>query len=456
MDWCKKNVLVVGMAKSGINAAKLCSRLGAKVTIQDVKSKEELMKSVKEEIDILDSMAVYMLLGEEPTDIIDSFDLIVLSPGVPTDLEFLNKARQLQIPIWSEIELAFVLCPCPVIAITGTNGKTTTTTLVGEIMKKYNPGTQVVGNIGIPFTEKVEELKKEDLVVAEISSFQLESIHTFKPKVSAILNITPDHLNRHKSLENYVAAKERIFENQDENDYCVLNDDDDICSKMKHKTKAKALLFSRKKELNEGAFLKDNKIWVRLGKEDEAICLTEELRIPGNHNIENVLAAVAISVSMGVPPEIIRDVVIHFKGVEHRIEFVDKIDGVEYYNDSKATNVDAAIIGIQSMKAPVVLIGGGMDKGADFSEWIDAFDGKVKALIVMGETADKIIKTANQKGFFNIKKVSSIEEAVRLAKETAQKGDCVLLSPACASWDMFKSYEERGKLFKKAVYALRG
>lgn len=456
MDWCKKNVLVVGMAKSGISAAKLCSRLGAKVTIQDVKSKEELMKSVKEEIDILDSMAVYMLLGEEPTNIIDSFDLIVLSPGVPTDLEFLNKARQLQIPIWSEIELAFVLCPCPVIAITGTNGKTTTTTLVGEIMKKYNPGTQVVGNIGIPFTEKVEELKKEDLVVAEISSFQLESIHTFKPKVSAILNITPDHLNRHKSLENYVAAKERIFENQDENDYCVLNDDDDICSKMKHKTKAKALLFSRKKELNEGAFLKDNKIWVRLGKEDEAICLTEELRIPGNHNIENVLAAVAISVSMGVPPEIIRDVVIHFKGVEHRIEFVDKIDGVEYYNDSKATNVDAAIIGIQSMKAPVVLIGGGMDKGADFSEWIDAFDGKVKALIVMGETADKIIKTANQKGFFNIKKVSSIEEAVRLAKETAQKGDCVLLSPACASWDMFKSYEERGKLFKKAVYALRG
>jgi len=456
MDWCKKNVLVVGMAKSGISAAKLCSRLGAKVTIQDVKSKEELMKSVKEEIDILDSMAVYMLLGEEPTDIIDSFDLIVLSPGVPTDLEFLNKARQLQIPIWSEIELAFVLCPCPVIAITGTNGKTTTTTLVGEIMKKYNPGTQVVGNIGIPFTEKVEELKKEDLVVAEISSFQLESIHTFKPKVSAILNITPDHLNRHKSLGNYVAAKERIFENQDENDYCVLNDDDDICSKMKHKTKAKALLFSRKKELNEGAFLKDNKIWVRLGKEDEAICLTEELRIPGNHNIENVLAAVAISVSMGVPPEIIRDVVIHFKGVEHRIEFVDKIDGVEYYNDSKATNVDAAIIGIQSMKAPVVLIGGGMDKGADFSEWIDAFDGKVKALIVMGETADKIIKTANQKGFFNIKKVSSIEEAVRLAKETAQKGDCVLLSPACASWDMFKSYEERGKLFKKAVYALRG
>lgn len=456
MDWCKKNVLVVGMAKSGISAAKLCSRLGAKVTIQDVKSKEELMKSVKEEIDILDSMAVYMLLGEEPTDIIDSFDLIVLSPGVPTDLEFLNKARQLQIPIWSEIELAFVLCPCPVIAITGTNGKTTTTTLVGEIMKKYNPGTQVVGNIGIPFTEKVEELKKEDLVVAEISSFQLESIHTFKPKVSAILNITPDHLNRHKSLENYVAAKERIFENQDENDYCVLNDDDDICSKMKHKTKAKALLFSRKKELNEGAFLKDNKIWVRLGKEDEAICLTEELRIPGNHNIENVLAAVAISVSMGVPPEIIRDVVIHFKGVEHRIEFVDKIDGVEYYNDSKATNVDAAIIGIQSMKAPVVLIGGGMDKGTDFSEWIDAFDGKVKALIVMGETADKIIKTANQKGFFNIKKVSSIEEAVRLAKETAQKGDCVLLSPACASWDMFKSYEERGKLFKKAVYALRG
>lgn len=456
MDWHRKNVLVVGMARSGISSAKLCSRLGSKVTIQDIKTREELIKSIKEEIDILESMGIQMMLGEDPSDIINNFDLIVLSPGVPTDLEFINKAREYNIPIWSEIELAFVVCPCPLIAITGTNGKTTTTTLVGEIMKKHNPRSHVVGNIGIPFTEKVEELKKESLVVAEISSFQLETINTFKPKVTAVLNITPDHLNRHKTFENYIAAKERIFENQDESDYCILNEDDDICKKMKDKTRAKLITFSRKKELAEGIFLKGNKLWARFGKIDESICQVDELKIPGNHNIENVLAAIAISISMGVDLEIIKDVIINFRGVEHRIEFVDIIDGVEYYNDSKATNVDAAIIGIKSMKAPIVLIGGGIDKGADFSDWIDAFKGRVKSLIVIGETSDKIIKTANKKDFFNIKKASSIEEAVILAKKSAVKGDCVLLSPACASWDMFKSYEERGQLFKRAVFALRG
>lgn len=456
MEWHKKNILVIGMAKSGISSAKLCTHLGSNVIIQDMKAREQLVKSMKDDIDIIESMGIQMILGENPSDIIEYQDLIVLSPGVPTDLDFLNKARNINIPIWSEVELAFVLCPCPVIAITGTNGKTTTTTLVGDIMKRHHSDTFIVGNIGTPFTEEVRNIKKEDCVVAEISSFQLETIHTFKPKISVVLNITPDHLNRHKTFDKYIAAKARIFENQDNNDYCVLNEDDEICRKMKDKIKANTISFSRKEELNEGVFLKENQIWVKFRNIDESVCSIDALQILGEHNIENVLAATAVSIVMGVPVETIKNVVIHFRGVEHRIEYVDVIDGVEYYNDSKATNIDAAMIGIKAMKAPIVLIGGGMDKGADFSDWIDVFQGKVKSLIVLGETSDKIISIANQKGFFNINKTDSLEEAVNLAKKLAVKGDCVLLSPACASWDMFNSYEERGQLFKKAVYALRG
>ncbi|WP_058485626.1 UDP-N-acetylmuramoyl-L-alanine--D-glutamate ligase [Defluviitalea phaphyphila] len=456
MEWQRKNILIIGMAKSGVSAAKLCSSLGAKVTIQDIKSKETLMQTMKNEIEILEKLNIKLILGSDVNDIIDDQDLIILSPGVPTDLDFLQKARNNHIPIWSEIELGYVLCPCPIIAITGTNGKTTTTTLVGEIMKKYNTNTYVVGNIGTPFTAKVKKMNKESLVVSEISSFQLETIHNFKPKVSAVLNITPDHLNRHKTYENYIAAKERIFENQDEQDILVLNEDDNICRKMKKKAKAQIFPFSRKKELEQGAFLIKDKIWVKWGKINAEVCSVRDLQILGDHNIENTLAAVAISVSMKVPFNIIKEVLTNFKGVEHRIEYVDTIDGVKYYNDSKATNVDAAIIGIKAMKSPIILIGGGMDKGADFSDWIDMFFGKVKTLIVIGETSDKIIRTAKEKGFYNIKKASSLKEAVVFAKQLAVSGDCVLLSPACASWDMFKSYEERGRVFKEAIYDLKG
>lgn len=456
MEWQNRNILIIGMARSGISSAKLCSRLGAKVKIQDMKKREELIPLMEEETNLLESMGIELILGEDPEPIIESQDLIVLSPGVPTDLEFLQKAKQMNIPVWSEIELGYVLCPCPIIAITGTNGKTTTTTLVGEIMKAYHPDTYVVGNIGTPFTDKVEQMKQQDFVVAEISSFQLETIHTFKPKVSAILNITPDHLNRHKTFENYVSAKERIFENQDSDDFCVLNEEDDICRKMKGKMCAQIIPFSRKKELDEGVFVKDDEIYVKWNKINTGICKISDLQILGDHNVENALAATAITICMGVPVEIIRNILIGFKSVEHRIEYVDTIDGVQYYNDSKATNVDAAIIGIKAMKRPIVLIGGGMDKGADFTEWIDVFPNKVKYLILIGETSDKIIQTAHEKGFFNIKKASSINEAVILAKEIAVSGDCVLLSPACASWDMFKSYEERGEMFKQAVYALKG
>lgn len=456
MEWQKKNILIIGMARSGISSAKLCSRLGAKVKIQDMKTREELIPTLEEEMNLLERMGIELILGEDLEPIIKTQDLIVLSPGVPTDLEFIQKAKQMNIPVWSEIELGYALCPCPVVAITGTNGKTTTTTLVGEIMKAYNPNTYVVGNIGTPFTDKVEKIKSDDFVVAEISSFQLETIHTFKPKVSAILNITPDHLNRHKTYENYISAKERIFENQDSSDYCILNEDDDICRKMKEKVRAQIIPFSRKKELNEGVFVKGDEIYIKWNHINVGICKTSELQILGEHNIENALAAVAITICLGVPIEIIKKILISFKGVEHRIEYVDTIDGVQYFNDSKATNVDAAIIGIKAMKRPIVLIGGGMDKGADFTDWINMFPDKVKHLILIGETSDTIIQTAHKKGFFNITKASSLKEAVMLAKEIAESGDCVLLSPACASWDMFKSYEERGDLFKQAVYALKG
>ncbi|WP_341877165.1 UDP-N-acetylmuramoyl-L-alanine--D-glutamate ligase [Defluviitalea saccharophila] len=456
MEWQKKNILIIGMARSGISSAKLCSRLGANVKLQDMKTREELIANMAEEINLLEGMGIQLILGEDPEPIIDTQDLIILSPGVPTDLGFIQKAKRMNIPVWSEIELGYVLCSCPIVAITGTNGKTTTTTLVGEIMKAYNPNTHVVGNIGTPFTERVEQIKQTDIVVAEISSFQLETIHTFKPKVSAILNITPDHLNRHKTYENYISAKERIFENQDSSDFCILDEDDEICRKMKEKVRAQIVPFSRKKELDKGVFVKGDEIYVKWNEINAGICKTSDLQILGDHNVENALAATAITICMGVPAEVVKKILISFKGVEHRIEYVDTVEGVQYYNDSKATNVDAAIIGIKAMKRPIVLIGGGMDKGADFTEWVNMFPDRVKHLVLIGETTDQIIQTAHEKGFFNISKASSLNEAVTLAKNIAVSGDCVLLSPACASWDMFKSYEERGDLFKQAVYALKG
>jgi UDP-N-acetylmuramoylalanine--D-glutamate ligase len=441
-----KKVLVCGMAKSGIAAAELLCHLGARVTLQDLKKREEIG-----DVSLLEQSGITVYDGKNPDDIILNQELVIVSPGIPSDLPFLCKAKEAEIPVWSEVELAYLMTPCPVAAITGTNGKTTTTTLAGEMLKSQFPGTAVVGNIGVPYSSMVEYLTERDWIVAEISSFQLENTHKFHPRISAVLNISPDHLNRHKTIENYIATKERIFEEQDENDFCILNYDDVVCRKMAEKTKAKPFFFSSSRPLVEGIFLEEDTIKLRWHGLRQNIIHIDELQILGVHNYENVMAAVAIALCAGVKMGNIIKTLKEFKGVAHRIEYVATVDGVDYYNDSKGTNTDASIRAVNAMKKPIVLIGGGYDKGVSFDDWTATFPGKVKHLVLIGETAPQIQASAEKNGFTTITNCDTFEQAVDLCREIAQEGDCVLLSPACASWGMFDNYEQRGDLFKARV-----
>ena len=454
MDLIGKNVLVVGTGISGVAAVKLLSTKRANIIFQDANLKMQ-------EQDILDKLPknveVKVVIGEVPAEMLNTLDLVVLSPGVPTDLPYIKELKSKGVPIWGEIELAFQFSKGKMAAITGTNGKTTTTALVGEIMKHYYVSVYVVGNIGIPYTDMVLNTKGSSITVAEMSSFQLETVHQFKPEVSAILNITPDHLDRHHTMENYIAAKKRIAINQEMTDTCVLNYEDEVLREMAGSLRPKVFFFSSKRELSEGIFLNEEGDFIyRENGVETKVCNTSELHLLGTHNYENVMAAIAISAHIGVPIEAIREAVTNFKAVEHRIEYVTEKDGVVYYNDSKGTNPDAAIKGIQAMVKPTLLIGGGYDKGSDYKEWIEAFDGKVKKLVLLGVTRDKIAEQAKECGFpaEDIVMVESMEEAVKFCAECAVEGDAVLLSPACASWGMFKNYEERGRVFKDLVRAI--
>lgn len=446
-----KKVLVVGIAKSGIAAAKFLVEKGANVTLNDIKNESEL-SNVLEQIDF----DVNIKLGVKADEFAKNVDLIVVSPGVPTDLSFFNIARENNVKVISEVELAYLFSEAPIIGITGTNGKTTTTSLVGELFKKSGRGTFVVGNIGLPMTSQVEKASAKDIIVAELSSFQLETIDKFRPKVSLILNFTPDHLNRHKTFEKYIEAKCRIFENQDESDYVVLNYDDKGVRKLKEKVKSQILWFSKNEGIDRGAFCREGKVYIKNNGKEIFVINIEDIYIPGNHNLENALAAVCAAWIMGVNVEDIAYVLKNFKGVEHRIEFVDEINKIRYINDSKGTNVDATIKAIQAMKAPTILIAGGYDKGVEFDELINNFGNTIKHLILMGVTANKIEATARKYNFFNITKVKNMHEAVIRATEIASSGDNVLLSPACASWDMFNSFEHRGDVFKEEVNKIRG
>jgi len=445
-----KNVLVVGMARSGIPTVKALSKLGARITINDIKSKEQLSDILGE----IGHLCEDIILGSHP-DKTDIYDLIVLSPGVPTDLNFLKRAEKENVDIIGELELAFRLSKGKYIAITGTNGKTTTTALTGEIFKNAEHKTFVVGNIGLAAISKAFDTTDDTTLVTEVSSFQLETIDTFRPKLSAILNITPDHLNRHKTMENYINAKANIFKNQNEEDILILNYDNEQTRDLASRAKCKVVFFSRKETLAEGVYLEDNNIVVKNGNKREIICNAEDIYIPGKHNLENALAAVAFAYHSGINKEVIKYTLKNFKGIEHRTEFVDEINGIKFYNDSKGTNPDAAIKAVEGLKPPLILIAGGMDKGGSFDEFIGSFKNRVKTLILLGETASKIKETAEKNGFSNIFIVKDMEEAVQRAYENAVKNDTVLLSPACASWDMYKSYEVRGRHFKDCVYKLR-
>lgn len=447
--YSNKKIIVCGMARSGISAAELLASLGADVTLQDMKPLDALEKI--HDLDELNKKGIKIYAGSNPDDIIGDFDYAVMSPGVPCDLPFVQKALACGVKVISEVELAYTLTKCPVCAITGTNGKTTTTTLTGLLLERKYKNTAVVGNIGVAYSEKVAGLDEGDYVCAEISSFQLETSHTFNPHIAAVLNITPDHLNRHKTMENYVAVKEKIFANQGPEDYTILNKNDDFCRKMADKTGGRVLFFSSSEKLDEGIYMDGENIHIRWDGIDEDIININDLRILGVHNYENVMAAVGCAVCAGVGLEDIREVLKGFNGVEHRIEYCGTYGGVDYYNDSKGTNPDASIRAVLAMKKPIVLIGGGYDKQSSYDEWVKLFEGRVKHLVLIGVTAEKIAACCDKYGFKDYEFADTFEECIDKCVKAAKEGDCVLLSPACASWGMFEDYEQRGRIFKELI-----
>ena len=451
-DLTEKKVLVFGTGISGIGAAKLLEKVQAEVILYDGNEKlckEEIRKKLPKD------SKCEIVLGALSKELLESLDLVVMSPGVPLDIPTVEQIKAAGIPVWGEIELAYQMSAGTVLAITGTNGKTTTTALLGEIMKAYADSVFVVGNIGNPYTDAALSMTEDSYTVAEISSFQLETIDTFAPKVSAILNITEDHLNRHHTMEEYIRVKELITANQTKEDYCILNYEDEVLRAFGERCPAKTVFFSSERKLEKGAFLDGDAICLKTDTETLEIVKTGELKILGKHNYENVMAASAMAYYTGVPVEVIHKAITEFRAVAHRIEFVEEINGIAYYNDSKGTNPDAAIKGIQAMNRPTLLIGGGYDKESSYEEWIQSFDGKVKYLVLIGQTREKIQEVAHKCGFVNTILADNLEEAVSICTQKAEKGDAVLLSPACASWGQFDNYEQRGDKFKEYVYALK-
>jgi UDP-N-acetylmuramoylalanine--D-glutamate ligase len=448
-----QKVLVAGSGKSGIAAAKLLLSLGGEVILYDGNDKlnpEKLRENFEEDAKLT------ILLGNLTRIDLMGVELAIISPGIPLDAPFVAVLDDAEVPIWGEIQLAYHVAKGKLAAITGTNGKTTTTALTGEIMKTFYEEVFVVGNIGTPYTETALETTDKSVTIAEVSSFQLETIMDFHPNVSAILNITPDHLNRHKTMENYIEIKERVTEHQTEEDWVVLNYDDAVLREFgeKEDLKPKVLFFSSTQTLKSGMYMDgDMIIYAHDGKKEEILNVHEQ-NLLGKHNFENIMAAIGISMKMGVPMDCILKAVKAFQAVEHRIEFVLERSGVRYYNDSKGTNPDAAIQAIRAMPGPTVLIAGGYDKHSEYDEWIEEFGGKVKYLVLIGQTRDKIAECARAHGFHEIMYAEDMAEAVRVCAAYADPGDNVLLSPACASWGMFENYEQRGRIFKECVRAL--
>lgn len=452
MEWKNKRVLVIGMARSGIAAARLLLKAGALPVLNDSRGAEKLEDTLAE----LRALGCPLRLGEDPVPLLREADAVVISPGVPIQAPAVKEAEALGLPLVGELELAFQLARGEMVAVTGTNGKTTTVTLLGEIFKNAGKVTHVVGNIGYPYALAALESRPEDVTVCEVSSFQLESIREFHPRVAAVLNITEDHLNRHGTMAEYIRLKTRIFENQTPQDMAVLNFDDPVLQEMAAGLAGRVAWFSRTQAVPLGAFIQEGKIVCSLSGEAKPICDCQEVRIPGPHNLENALAAVCVATAMGVPAPVIRHTLRTFQGVEHRIEFVRTLDGVTYLNDSKGTNVDSTLKAIQTMKAPTVIILGGYDKHCDFSPLSQAMKASpfMAAAVLIGQTAPQIRQALAAVGYSRVLNAATLEEAVVTARQLSHEGGTVLLSPACASFDMFKDYEERGRAFKQIVNQL--
>lgn len=449
----RQTVLVLGTGRSGVAAAKQIIAMGGEVVFFDANPKvdeKKLLSQFKKK----EAMKVAKVSKGKLSDRdLLKIDAAVISPGIPMDEPYVLSIHTAQIPLIGEIELAYQSCKGKLAAVTGTNGKTTTVSLIGEILKSKFADTHVVGNIGNPFTAEALDTEEQSATVCEVSSFQLESIVDFRPNVSAITNITPDHLDRHKTMKNYIAVKESIASNQTEEDSIVLNYMDPELRKFgkKRNLKPKVIWFSSEEEPKEGFFLRDGDFYYRTKEEEKKLFATKDLHLLGKHNYENVMCAMAVGMQMGVPMEQIIKVCKKFKPVEHRIEFVRERSGVRYYNDSKGTNVDAAIQALRAMPGPVLLIGGGYDKHVDFDAWVKEFKGRVKYLVLIGQTRNQIAACAKKNGFHNLMFAEDMDEAVKDCAAYADPGDYVLLSPACASWGMFKDYEERGRIFKDCV-----
>lgn len=452
MEFKGKRILVVGIARSGIAAAKSLARRGAALFACDRKPGDELGDILLE----LETLGVEVYTGSYPRVSRDRFDLLVASPGVPLDIDPFIEARDTGVPVIGELELAYLLKPDAVdlYAISGTNGKTTTVSLLQAILAADGRRALAGGNIGVPLTTLVDSMTA-GVIVVEASSFQLETTCHFRPRISALLNITPDHLDRHKSMEGYIKAKSKIFAYQGQDDYALLNYEDLHIRKMAKDCPARVVYFSNQRVLSEGAFIKDNLIYFVLDNKVMPICPVNEVFLRGQHNLENILCAVAVAVLAGVEIKTIKEILQTFTGVRHRIEEVAVVNGVLYINDSKATNPESAIKALESFNEPIILIAGGRSKGSSFEEFAGFIKEKVKGLVLVGEAREEIKKAVMDAGFQNIYEVNDFSTAVATAGQLAVAGDVVLLSPACASWDMFKSYEQRGDLFCQLVRAMQ-
>ena len=448
-----KRVLVMGMARSGIAAAQLLCREGAQVTVNDRKQAEEF----GDKLDALRALPIAFRMGEEGLRLLENQDMLVISPGVPQDAPLVRAAQEKGMPVLGELEMASRVLRGSLVAVTGTNGKTTTVSLLGAIFKEAGKVCYVAGNIGYPLSAAAMESRPEDVVVAEVSSFQLETTSAFHPLTAAVLNVTEDHLNRHGTMEKYTALKRHIFDAQDESNYAVLNYEDAACRAMAEGLKARVLFFSRLHAVEQGAFVRDGQIVMRLNGEEKNICAAEDVKIPGPHNLENALAATAVAYSRGVPAPVIRHALRTFAGVEHRIEFVRELEGVRYINDSKGTNVDSTIKAVQSMRLPTAIILGGYDKHVSFTALAEDIQRTplIRACMLIGATADQIEAALRQAGYAAVFRADTLEQAVKDCRRLMAEGGNVLFSPACASFDMFEDYEQRGRIFKQIVSDLQ-
>lgn len=440
-----KQVLILGLAKSGLAAAKLVKSLGAKVVVNDQKPYEE-----NDAAQQLEAIGIKVVCGHHPLELLDGVEVIIKNPGIPYSNPLLQEALKRKLSIITEVELAYQISEAPFIGITGSNGKTTTTTLIYKMLEEDRKNPLIAGNIGTVACEVAQEAKPENVIVTELSSFQLMGIETFKPKISLFLNLFEAHLDYHGTKEEYAQAKANIFKNQTQDDFAVVNMDDSEVKKASKSVAAQIVPFSVNEEVKDGAYLLNNQLYFR----NEAVMNVKDVVLPGKHNLENILAAIAVVKLLGCSNEAIYRVLTTFAGVKHRVQYVTTINKRKFYNDSKATNILATKVALSAFTQPTILLAGGLDRGNEFDELKPSFE-HVKAVITFGETAPKIERVAKEAGIQVIKRVDNVKQAVIEAYDCSEEDDVVLLSPACASWDQFKTFEERGDMFIKSVHKLK-